>query len=148
MTHTAVMPAHDMCAEIAALLNPLPSPSADGPEDIPAVAIDQVLQERDDLAESLRNSWSYGDEDPLLSVLSDLRQQRLRLEAEMRMLIAYGRRFTHPRPYKLIDLANAAGMSISGVRTAYEEEEIDQVTEVLGRSPVGEPTASTSKADG
>jgi len=137
-----------MCAEIAALLNPLPSPSADGPEDIPAVAIDQVLQERDDLAESLRNSWSYGDEDPLLSVLSDLRQQRLRLEAEMRMLIAYGRRFTHPRPYKLIDLANAAGMSISGVRTAYEEEEIDQVTEVLGRSPVGEPTASTSKADG
>jgi len=34
------------------------------------------------------------------------------------LLIAYGRRFTHPRPYKLIDLANAAGMSISGVRTA------------------------------
>ena len=56
----------------------------------------------------------------------------------MRLLIAYGRRFTHPRPYKLIDLANAAGMSISGVRTAYEAEEIDQVAQILGRAPIGE----------
>ena len=31
----------------------------------------------------------------------------------MRLLIAYGRRFVYPRPYKLIDLAEAAGMSIS-----------------------------------
>jgi hypothetical protein len=141
------MPARDMCAEIAALLNPLPPLDADDPEDIPAAAMDHVLQEQEDLAESLRNAWSYGDEDPLLSMLSGLRHQRLRVEAEMRMLIAYGRRFTHPRPYKLIDLANAAGMSISGVRTAYEEEEVDQVADILGRSPVSEPTASTSKAD-
>jgi hypothetical protein len=54
----------------------------------------------------------------------------------MRLLIAYGRRFIHPRPYKLIDLANAAGMSISGVRTAYDDEEVNQAAEVLGRAPV------------
>ena len=45
------------------------------------------------------------------------------------------RRFTHPRPYKLIDLAAAAGMSISGVRTAYEAGEVEQVAEALGREP-------------
>ena len=67
----------------------------------------------------------------------------------MRLLIAYGRRFTHPRPYKLIDLANAAGMSISGVRTAYEAEEVDQVTEILGRAPVEQQAASRgSTGDG
>jgi hypothetical protein len=139
------MVTHDMCAEIAALLNPFPSPGADDPEDSPEVPTEHILQEREELAESLRNSWSYGDLDPLLSTLSDLRHQRLRLEAEMRMLIAYGRRFTHPRPYKLIDLANAAGMSISGVRTAYEAAEIKQVGGILGRAPVGNQTVNSDR---
>jgi hypothetical protein len=132
------MTARDMCAEIAALLNPFPLPDAGDPEDNAEVAAEYTLRKREELAESLRNSWSHGDADPLLSTLAGLRQQRLRLEAEMRMLIAYGRRFTHPRPYKLIDLADAAGMSISGVRTAYETEEVDQVAEILGRPPAGE----------
>lgn len=140
------MAAHDMCAEIAALLNPFPSPGADDPEGSSSeVPTEHILQEREELAESLRNSWSYGDLDPLLSTLSGLRRERLRLEAEMRMLIAYGRRFSRPRPYKLIDLANAAGMSISGVRTAYEAEEIKQVGGILGRAPVGEQTANSDR---
>lgn len=53
----------------------------------------------------------------------------------MRLLFAYGRCFTYPRPYKLIDLADAADMSISGVCTAYDAEEIDQATEILRRPP-------------
>ena len=53
----------------------------------------------------------------------------------MRLLMAYGRRFTHPRPYKLIDLANAAGMSISGVRIAFDDDEITQAAEILHRQP-------------
>jgi hypothetical protein len=56
----------------------------------------------------------------------------------MRLLIAYGRRFTHPRPYKLVDLANAAGMSISGVRISFDEEEVAQAADILGRPPVPE----------
>ena len=44
----------------------------------------------------------------------------------MRLLIAYGREFTQPRPYKLEALAAAAGMSISGTRTAYGEDEITE----------------------
>ena len=45
----------------------------------------------------------------------------------MRRLLAYGREFTRPRPYRLTDLADAAGMSISGVRTAYDADEITHV---------------------
>ncbi len=84
-------------------------------------------------------SWSEEDIDPLLSTLTFLRNRRLQLEADMRLLIAYGRCFTHPRPYKLIDLANAAGMSISGIRTAYDNDEIDQAAEILQRPPTAPP---------
>ncbi len=53
----------------------------------------------------------------------------------MRRLLAYGREFTRPRPYRLADLADAAGMSISGVRTAYDAEEIAQVADATGLKP-------------
>jgi hypothetical protein len=132
------MAVHDMCTDIAALLNPLPAfeDGAPGDEDGDDAAAGQAQQERDEMAEELSNSWLHSDEDPLLSTLASLRRQRIRLESEMRLLIAYGRHFTHPRPYRLSDLADAAGMSISGVRTAYEAEEIEQATEILGRPPV------------
>ena len=126
------MTTRDMCAEIAALLNPLPAAGDPLAEDAP---YGQLAEEQDQHAESLRLAWDEGGVDPLLSTLARLRQERLRLEADMRLLVAYGRRFTHPRPYKLIDLANAAGMSISGVRTAYDEEEVDQAADILNRPP-------------
>ena len=126
------MTTRDMCAEIAALLSPLPAPGDPGAEDAPD---GQLAEEQDQHAESLRVAWDEGGVDPLLSTLARLRQERLRLEADMRLLIAYGRRFTHPRPYKLIDLANAAGMSISGVRTAYDDEEGEQAAGILNRPP-------------
>ena len=87
-------------------------------------------------------AWAEEDIDPLLSTLTSLRNRRLQLEADMRLLIAYGRCFTHPRPYKLIDLANAAGMSISGIRTAYDTDEIDQAAEILERPPTAPPQPS------
>jgi hypothetical protein len=136
------MALHDMCADIAALLNPMPAPVQRGDESDEEAyghAVDQALQEREDMAEGLRVSWAEEDIDPLLSTLADLRNRRLQLEADMRLLIAYGRCFTHPRPYKLIDLANAAGMSISGIRTAYDTDEIDQATEILERPPTTPP---------
>jgi hypothetical protein len=127
----------DLCADISALIHPLPENPPGHHEDDAAMdaVAGQVVQEREETAEALRAAWDYGDCDPLLTTLERLRAQRLQLEGQMRLLIAYGRRFTHPRPYKLIDLADAAGMSISGVRTAYEIEEIEQATAILGRSP-------------
>ena len=136
------MTLHDTCADIAALLNPMPSPVVDGDgsgDESCSHTAEAAWREREEMAEDLRTAWSEGDIDPLLSTLTALRNRRLQLEADMRLLIAYGRCFTHPRPYKLIDLANAAGMSISGIRTAYDTDEIDQATEVLERAPTSPP---------
>jgi hypothetical protein len=127
-----------MCVDIAALLNPMPAPADGGDEsgdESYSRAAGAAWQEREETAEGLRMSWAEEDIDPLLSTLTSLRNRRLQLEADMRLLIAYGRCFTHPRPYKLIDLANAAGMSISGIRTAYDTDEIDQAAEILKRPP-------------
>lgn len=73
----------------------------------------------------------YGH-DPLLTTLAGLRRPRLELDAAIRRLLAYGREFVRPRPYRLVDLADAAGMSISGVRTAYDAEDVAQVTASTG----------------
>jgi hypothetical protein len=134
------MTAHDICDDLTALLNPMPA-SADGQEqgDDWGASAEHVRGEHEEEARQLRLSWEEGGIDPLLATLSGLRAQRLRLEADMRLLIAYARRFTHPRPYKLIDLAEAAGMSISGVRIAYDDEELDQLAELLGRPPFPAP---------
>jgi hypothetical protein len=139
------MTLHNMCADIAALLNPMPAPVEDDDEsddESYSHAAEAAWREREEMAEDLRTAWSEGDIDPLLSTLSSLRNRRLQLEADMRLLIAYGRCFTHPRPYKLIDLANAAGMSISGIRTAYDTDEIGQATEVLERPPTSPPQSA------
>ncbi len=37
-----------------------------------------------------------------------------------------------PRPYRLADLAQAAGISISGVRTAYTQADIEQAARLTG----------------
>ena len=138
------MAVNDTFADIAALLNPMPAHTDDNEEFYGDMA-EGVLREREELADALRLAWDEGEEDPLLSMLDRLRAQRLRLEADMRLLIAYGRSFTHPRPYKLIDLANAAGMSISGVRTAYDADEIDQAAEILNRRPAAAADAAASE---
>ena len=110
-----------MCGDIAALLNPMPVLAENGDEsddESYSHAAGAAWQEREEMAEDLRTGWPEGDIDPLLSTLSSLRNRRLQLEAEMRLLIAYGRCFTHPRPYKLIDLANAEGMSTRAPRSS------------------------------
>lgn len=137
------MAVNDTFADIAALLNPMPARTEDDEEFYGDLA-EGTLREREELAGNLQLAWENAEEDPLLSMLERLRGQRLRLEEDMRLLIAYGRCFTHPRPYKLIDLANAAGMSISGVRTAYDTDEIDQAAEILHRRPA----ADTATGDG
>jgi hypothetical protein len=70
---------------------------------------EDASQQREELVEELRRSWQEGGIDPLLSTLRRLAAERLQLEADMRLLMAYGRRFTSPRPHKLIDLVRAAG---------------------------------------
>jgi hypothetical protein len=73
-------------------------------------------------------------DDPLLAALADARQRKERAERDIRLLLAYAREHTQPRPYRLANLAQAAGMSISGVRTAYTQADIDQAGRLTGGS--------------
>ena len=73
-------------------------------------------------------------EDPLLAALIDARERRQRADHDLRLLLAYAREHTRPRPYRLADLAQAAGMSISGVRTAYSKADVEQVARLTGGS--------------
>ena len=63
-------------------------------------------------------------DDPLLAALGEARQRKEQIDHEMRLLLAYARELSTPRPYRLADLAEAVGMSISGIRTAYTQADI------------------------
>jgi hypothetical protein len=61
------MTLHNMCADIAALLNPIPAPAGGGDEseeESYAHAAEEAWQEREDMAEGLRMSWAEEDIDP------------------------------------------------------------------------------------
>ena len=79
------------------------------------------------------------DDDPLLSAIRVARYRKQQAEQDLRLLIAYGREFVRPRPYRLADLAEAAGMSVSGVRTAYDHRDVALAAELLQQA--AEPAA-------
>jgi hypothetical protein len=62
--------------------------------------------------------------DALLEAIRAVRQRKEQADQDMRLLLAYAREHVTPRPYRLADLAKAAGRSISGVRTAYTQADI------------------------
>ena len=72
------------------------------------------------------------DADPLLAALADAAQRKQGADHDMRLLLAYARDQVRPRPYRLADLAQAAGMSISGIRTAYTQADIDHAARLTG----------------
>jgi hypothetical protein len=72
--------------------------------------------------------------DPLLAALADAARRKQRADHEMRPLLAYAREHTRPRPYRLADLAKAAGMSISGIRTAYTKADAQEAAGLTGGS--------------
>ena len=69
--------------------------------------------------------------DPVLAALADARHRRDQADRDIRILLAYARELTRPRPYRLADLAEAAGLSISGVRAAYTRQHVDQARRLL-----------------
>ena len=73
-------------------------------------------------------------DDPLLAALADAAQRKRRADHDIRLLLAYAREHTQPRPYRLADLAEAAGMSVSGIRTAYTQADIEQAARLTGRA--------------
>ena len=69
--------------------------------------------------------------DPVLAAIRDARHRRDQADREIRILLAYARELITPRPYRLADLAAATGMSVSGIRVAYSQEDIDAARRIL-----------------
>jgi hypothetical protein len=78
-----------------------------------------------------RTAPAYAGRDPLLVALAEARQRRDQADRDMRVLLAFAREITTPRPYRLADLAHAAGMSISGIRAAYTPGDIQRAARLL-----------------
>jgi len=122
--------------DIAAIVHPMPA-LPDASDDLYNEVRHQVHASREELAFKLEAASDSDPEqfEPLLSAIDSARRRKEWAEVEIRRLVAYGREFTRPRPYKLADLAGASGMSISGVRTAYGLHDVADVEEATGRKP-------------
>jgi len=129
------MVTRDMIDNITAIVA-RPGPGGQ-PEDARGDIAAAAEDERAGLAGQLRLARDEGGEDPLLTLVERARDKMLAAERDLRLLLAYAREFTEPRPYRLEDLARAAGMSISGIRTAYDEAEIGEVSAITGLAPRG-----------
>jgi hypothetical protein len=81
-------------------------------------------------------SGSTTSSDPVLAALAHAHARRMRAEEEIRLLLAYARRFVYPHPYTYGELAGAAGISVSGARTAYGPHDVEKVADATGLEPV------------
>jgi hypothetical protein len=70
--------------------------------------------------------------DPLLAALAEAARRKQDADHDLRLLLAYAREHTQPRPYRLADLADAAGMSASGIRTAYTKADTEEAARLTG----------------
>ncbi|MFJ5157066.1 hypothetical protein ACIQCF_37150 [Streptomyces sp. NPDC088353] len=125
----------DLIGDLAAIRVPPPQPGNVTLEDLYPDALAEAEQAREDYAFALAAQRDDLQEDPLLIALGNARAAREAADREIRHLLAYGREFHGRRPYGLDALAEASGMSISGVRTAYTGREIDAVARSIGRMP-------------
>ena len=78
---------------------------------------------------SVTGTWQ--DTDPVLAALRAARARRDQADRDIRLLLTYARELATPRPYRLTDLATAAGLSISGVRIAYTPHDTDTARHIV-----------------
>jgi hypothetical protein len=74
-------------------------------------------------------TWQVSD--PVLAALRAASARRDQADRDIRILLAYARELATPRPYRLADLAEATGKSISGIRTAYTTADVDTARRIL-----------------
>src|SRR5437773_3310421 len=89
----------------------------------------------------------WQDDDPVLAALRAARARRDQADRDIRILLAYARELATPRPYRLADLAQAAGKSISGVRTGYTTADIDTARRIVHQISDA-PAAAARTGDG
>ncbi len=83
--------------------------------------------------------------DPVLAALRAARARREQADRDIRILLAYARELATPRPYRLADLADATGKSISGVRTAYTDHDVSTARRILQDLSLAHDAAQRSK---
>ena len=129
--------------DLVDLTFPLPDPpDGDVDPDGWSALLEQAAEDREAFEQALLLAWEHEDGyDPLLAEIAAARDAMLAADAHRRLLIAYARKFIRPRPYRLEDVARAAGMSLSGTRTAYGDDEVDEVIRLTGAKPAP-PAAS------
>ena len=74
---------------------------------------------------------AWQDNDPVLAALRAARERRDQADRDIRILLAYARELATPRPYRLADLAEATGKSISGTRTGYTAADVDAARRIV-----------------
>ena len=89
--------------------------------------ISQLLRRVD----NQRRQYPGDGPDPVLTAIADMHRRRTEAEQRLRLLIAYAREVIRPHGYRLANLAAAAGMSVSGVRIAYSQQDIQVVHQRL-----------------
>lgn len=135
------MTKRDMIDDLVDIVHPWPDPLPEDADEDAQSGLDawrdEVAEQRREFEQNLRLTAEHAEEyfDPLLAEIGTARQEMREAEARMRLLVAYAREFVRPQPYQLKDLAAATGMSISGTRTAYDDDEIEDVARRLGRPP-------------
>jgi hypothetical protein len=78
---------------------------------------------------SVNTPWQASD--PVLAALRAASARREQADRDIRILLAYARELATPRPYRLADLAEATGKSISGIRTAYTAADVDAARRIV-----------------
>lgn len=81
----------------------------------------------------------YSD-DPLLNAIREFVAARNEADETVRALIAYAREMAKSRRYRLSEIAEAAGMSISGVRNLYGPADVARAREMLEAIHEGDMT--------
>lgn len=141
------MEKRDTIDDIIDIVLPVPDPAPADADELtraPLEAVrEEVVRQREVFERYLRvadGDRSATRDDVLLTEIERARTEMREAEDRLRMLIAYGREFVAPQPYPLKTLAAAAGMSISGTRSAYTSDEVAAVAERTGRRPVRSTT--------
>lgn len=76
-------------------------------------------------------------DDPLLSAIREFVAARDEADETVRALVAYAREMATSRRYRLAEIAEAAGMSISGVRSSYGPADVARAREILAEISEG-----------
>ena len=121
----------DTFSDIATLVYPDPIEDNYAESEAYEAAQQATVEARSDLIEGLRLGWEETDSDPLLSQIAVERARWEEAENNVRNLIAYAREFVKPHPYQLAELAQAANMSVAGVRIAYNRNHTSDVAQAL-----------------